>query len=225
MKQNCINLMPVKYQQKFGTNRIRRQFTIYYIIGLAVIVSVWGYGNVLLKNNKSVINSMNSQLSTLNIVRTKSDQMNIELKTINEEIVNYNRQALPIETSKIISKISNLMPASIMIEELNLKVMENIPKKSVMEELKDKVKRSRGTNNQLSGMQRIMSIEIVGIACQDSDFPIFLSMLAGDILFQNVELDYDRSTMVNNVKVREFKINLMIDLDVRYVAIADEHGR
>lgn len=108
--------------------------------------------------------------------------------------------------SVILSQIINNMPVSMTLFDLDL---ETKVKKtnSRSRTLMDKKKQEAASRNAPAAMQEVeVNLVLIGVAQTDVDVASFMAGVKGSPLFENVNLVYSEEVVIDNEKLRKFKV-------------------
>jgi hypothetical protein len=183
-----MNLLPEQYVER-SRNKARGNR-----VAVAIIITLCGVAAVATHSRLS----MNSAVEKLVIAQSRAnsalelevDATSLELKKAKlEEFVNrYNKEKVVFAMGDIIATISNMLPASMTLEDFDLDVVQT-------EE-----------GSAISG-------RIAGFATSDEIIASLVTGLQTHKPFSSVSMDYSKSRTVHNIRAREFRISFLIDLN------------
>ncbi|GEM_PF-5053550 len=216
-----INLMPQAYRERLGNSRLRQRYTRYglvaaVVIGILVIHSRSGVGRM-----NALAKELTAKVSELEAVRAESLDVNRKADEVARNLENYYRLALPIEVTDVLGLISQEMPEGLYVTDLNMGVSQRNESMSAMEELRQRVNRSKGRKEDDRRQVRYLSVDLTGLGQDGVKVADFIGKLESHPAFGHVQLDFDRTKSVSGATVREFRVRFEIDLESRFVAGAD----
>ncbi len=216
-----INLMPESYRERLGNSRLRQQHTNYgliaaVIIGVLVVHSRFGVGRM-----NALAKELTGKVAELEAVRAESLDLNRKADVLAKNLESYYRLALPIEITDVLGLISQEMPEGLYVTDFNMGVSQRSESMSAMEELRQRVNRSKSRKVDDRRQVRYLSIDLTGLGMDGVKVADFIGRLESQPAFGRVQLDFDRTKSVGGLTVREFRVRFEIDLENRFVAGAD----
>ena len=106
----------------------------------------------------------------------------------------------PIEMTRLLTTLEELMPASMSMLDLNVATEEN------------KVDSMAARTQQQKGTNRRMKMKLQGVAPTDGDLAAFLAKLTAKPFFTEVAVVYSKPRISDGHTMREFEVNFTLDL-------------
>jgi len=125
-----------------------------------------------------------------------------EIRVVEENITRYNRLAWPLRVTEALDALGESVPGPIALTGLLVTPRE------------EQVRGAKA--GQTLPARSLLVVEIEGLSPSDSEVAAFVSRLEGNALFSQVRLEYTRSTTVDAVEAREFRVACEIDLLAKY---------
>lgn len=123
---------------------------------------------------------------------------------------------LPLNFTPVIATISELMPASLTVEELKVTATKPTPRPKI-DPAKAKAAAAAGaTKKKRKIVVPVMRISITGVSPTDGEVADFVDKLTQHPVFGSVDLHYTRPDRVSVYSARKFSIDLEIPLDRLY---------
>ncbi len=200
-----IDLMPQRCRETLGRRRrVRGWVGVYGAMILLVGAAYWGAISGQGVVEDEVLRMVSEREERLN--RNEEVQALLAEKRELERVIRrYNKLAWPIRVSEVIDILGTLTPDAVTLRSMSMTPREV---------------RKRG---QVQGEERIESmliIELEGIGPSDNEVAVMVSGLESHPVFSKVSLDFTRSTEVDELDVREFRMTGVIDLNARYEFVA-----
>jgi len=216
-----INLMPGAYRERLGTARIRHRFATYglavaVVIGVLTIHSRYGVNRM-----QALANNLTAKVSELEAVRAESLEVGRRANLLAENLADYYRLALPIEVTDVLGLISQKMPEGLVVTEMNLGVSQRNESMSAMEELRQRVNRSKNRKTDERRIVRYLAVDLTGLGEDGVQVADFIGKLESHPAFGRVQLDFDRTKTAGATILREFRVRFEVNLENRFVAGAD----
>lgn len=223
---NQINFLP----ESFRRNRRRRQrrpIEFAVIAGsAAVLVAMWW----LMGGPDPTLAQQSDQLDQ---AFERFDQQHAEQQRLEQERARLTAQLLiaretyqPIQTTQVLARLSDLMP-----EPMRLVSFELVAERP---EPESEAPTQRGARQVVTGSGQnapakprepnVMKIKLAGLAPSDEEVLVLIDRLEQDPVFSSVRLRNSRMTKTKTHHVREFHLDLEIDLDRRFVSPAGRRG-
>jgi len=213
-----INLMPKEYRQKLGDHRVRRSFLMQTVAALLCVAAFGVYEQHVLTIRESEVNQALKKMSVLADAEKKLAVLDSQKHQVLDEIIQYEHTALPIDLSRVIGTVSDLIPDETSINAMRIWVERVQVSQSEMERMQKRVSKARRGITQDSETQRILMSELTGVAASDLQVSVLLENLERHPLFQHVQLDYSKASILNKTEVREFRVVFEVDLEHRYLS-------
>ncbi|HBS29080.1 MAG TPA: hypothetical protein DEB06_06435 [Phycisphaerales bacterium] len=125
-----------------------------------------------------------------------------EIAAAEQNITRYNRLAWPIRVSEAIDALSAALPRSVSVSNLLVTPRE------------EQARALRGLP--AAPARSVLVIEVEGISPSDREVAALASALEVNRVFSAVRMEYTRSTSVDGVEAREFRVVCEVDLLSKY---------
>jgi len=219
-----INLMPADYRQRLGDSRLRHRFLSYglttaVVVGILAIHSRLGVGRM-----KTLAGELTGRFAEIEAVRAEGIEVNKKADAAAQRLADYYRLALPIEISDVLTLVSNGMPSGLYLTDLELSVSQRAESASAMEELRQRVNRSKGRTVDDRNLLRFLTVTLTGVGQDGVQVAQFIGLLESHVAFDRVILDFDRTKIVSQTTVREFRVRFEVDLEKRFIIGTEESG-
>ncbi len=214
-----INLMPKSYRQKLGDHRVRRRYIIQTAIALIAVAALGVHQQFLLAQRKVTEAAQLEHVNQLRAAQAKCDQIQGLVDEGIQQLAAYERTALPIDLSRVIGTASSLFPDEVAVNSLHAWIQESQVSRSALERLKGQSTRSSASKksaDKKTETVRVLYCEFTGNAATGIEISNLLQNLENHPLFSNIQLDYSKAIIVNDLDAREFRIICEIDLQKRY---------
>ncbi len=212
-----INLMPSEYRQRLGDSRLRRRFAGYGLATAVVIAGLVIHSRLGVGRMKALAQSLAAQAAQLEAVRAEGLEINRKADAAAERLADYYRLALPIEISDVLALVSHEMPAGLYLTDLDLNVSQRAEATSAMEELRQRVNRSKGRKVDERNLLRFLTVTLTGVGQDGVQVAQFIGRLESHAVFDRVILDFDRTRTIGESAAREFRVRFEVDLERRFV--------
>ena len=116
------------------------------------------------------------------------------------------RLGLPLETSRLLHTLDELMPKEMSLVELNIDTDEHVARPAMAVR---QVQQSAGAIE----MDRRLNVRLVGVAPSDLDLANFLASLTGVPFFDNVTTTYSKDKTQAGHVLREFEVTFSLNLN------------
>ncbi len=124
----------------------------------------------------------------------------------------------PINVAQVLAALAVLTPPEVAFTELSLVSRRPEPVDGKQEAASSRAGGSRGGASARSPVDRdVIRLELAGIAPDDTYVATVVERLAEHKLFESVKLTFTRAGEVDNLHVREFRVELVVRLDREYL--------
>ncbi len=215
-----INLMPPAYRERLGTSRLRQRFTTYGLVAAVAIGALVIHSRAGVGRMKAQARDLTARVAELEAVRAESLELNRKADALARNLSDYYRLALPINVTEVLGLLSQNMPEGLYVTELIMGVGQRAESMSAMEELRQRVNRSKSRKTEDRRQVRYLSVDITGVGQDGVKVAEFVGRLESQPAFGRVQLDYDRTKSIDESAVREFRVRFEVDLECRYLTSA-----
>jgi hypothetical protein len=211
MSQHPLDLLPdeVRARSLAGLRTGRFVTALVSTTLLVVILATHSVLHLGRKRSECAVAEEQAEL----VLRTeqKAEELASRIDGYRNLIDLYERIALPLEVSRVISTIVNELPATMTLDRIDLDAAARRT---------GSVARSKGLEDGDAPPPRVLHGEVAGFAVTDQEIAELVARLGAIRPFRDVSLDFSRTREVRGRKAREFRLSLWIDLDVPY-AVSD----
>lgn len=220
-----INLMPGAYRDRLGTARIRHRFAIYGLAVALMIAVLTIHSRYGVNRMQALADDLTAKVSQLEAVRVEALEVGRKADALASNLSDYYRLALPIEVTDVLGLISQKMPEGLVVTEMNLGVSQRNESISAMEELRQRVNRSKNRKTDERRVVRYLAVDLTGLGEDGVQVAGFIGKLESHPAFGRVQLDFDRTKTVGGTILREFRVRFEVNLENRFVVGADPAGK
>ncbi len=209
-----FNLLPPRIQaciaSRHATRRVVRwTLCVTILFGAAVAFSAWRA-----RASESRLATLRTEAATIVVLEDRLRQLEATMEATNASIALQRNVGSPIEASRLVHAIAELVPEDAVLEHLSLRG-ENLSGE-------ERAKRRRTE----AGASRGYLCEVHGVAADDATIARFVDGLAGRDPFTTVNLESSSNRAFHGVEAREFRITFRVDLDERWSVHTDSvHAR
>lgn len=208
-----INLLTGRHRTRLSRGVLRRRFIGMYVLAFMITGSLWVWLHMQALRREAVAAVLEGKATAVDATAHEADALEQRAADLIAQLAQYQRVAMPIQTSRVVATIVDLLPDNVYLSSLRLWVEETPVSRSVMEDLKEKVNRTRGKAAAQREMQRSLMCQLEGLSQTDLDSILFFDRLERSDIFRVVRPDYKPSEQGD---VRSFSVTFQVDLDVRY---------
>jgi hypothetical protein len=201
--------MPESCRLVFSRRRRVRRWAVTYVMSITLL-STTIVGLILNNGAKEKERDALSDQVEIHWLRNEEARGLLEqIRDLESSIARFNRLAWPVRVSDVIGVLEPVIPDSATLTSLTF-----VPR----EEKQPRVARGakKGAKAGEPEVRTLLAIQIEGVARGDLDVARLVSALEDHALFSSVSLDFARSTDVDGVNARAFRLSCEIDLDKRY---------
>lgn len=220
----AINLMPEDYRRRLGDSRLRQRFISYGLATAVVIGFLAIHSRVGVNRMRAMAAELTGRAAELEAVRVEALEVNKKADAAAERLAEYYRLALPIEVSAVLTLIGREMPDGLYVTDLDLGVSQRTEAASAMEELRQRINRTRGGKAEDRRIVRFLSVTLTGAGLDGAQVAEFIGRLETHEAFDRVQLEFDRTKLIGGRASREFKVRFEVDLEKRYVLASPAEG-
>ncbi len=203
MKQEPIDLLPDEIRARSQAGVVAGRYVAALLIAVILLGLTATHSRLMLDLARQRLEVAENQADLVLAAEAKVEQLEDMLKETEEFIANYQLIATPIDVSRVIATVTNLLSDSATIDRLDIFTGVHRSNRS-----------ARG--GAADPRQRILTGELSGFAASDKDVAAIVANLEGLQLFEQVSLDFSRTRTVRGANAREFRISFRIDLSAEY---------
>ena len=207
MRQSPIDLLPdsIRARSRAGVRTGR-----YITVGLASIVILVIAATHTRLSFQSALDELAVTREQANLVLTaeaKAAELKSMIASVQDDILHYERIALPLNQTAVLATVINEMPAGVSLDRIDLDAGARRSPRSP---------RSKGEANPEKAPPRVLVAEVAGFAPDDDAIAEFVTRLSRLKPLCDVSIDFSRTLSVRGRSAREFRLSFRIDLDVTY---------
>jgi len=207
MRQQQINLLPDSVRQQCEAGARTGRLVASIALGILFIVIAATHSRLQLDRVRSAHQAAQQMSEEVQASEREAAGLIEELKLVNDFIASYERLAMPLDISALVSTIINSLPSSVTLESIDLEAGE---RRSV------RINRV-GSGSDSSRMPRVVVGELTGFARSDEEIAELESLLRANKVFDAVTTDFSRTRNVRNISAREFRMSFRVNLDAPFV--------
>ncbi len=220
---NHVNFLPETFIRK-RTQRVRVMRQALLVAVVAGGLLAWGValrGQVASKSYHA--KSLEEQVVSARNMKTAMNRLRDEQKQLNHQVKVQRQLSQPVNHTQIIATISQLIPAQIAVTELMMTTTRPAPQQAVPQDsIKSRKRQQRETVIQRTA-ENVIAIELQALAPDGESVANLVQTFSEHPLFTDVQIRHTRSVVVRRVVAREFRLELKVDLDRRF--LDPEEGR
>lgn len=213
MRQPAIDLLPDSIRARSQAGVVTGRYVVSLLIGLVLLGVTATHSRLMLDLARQRLRVAEEQADIVLSAEAKADQLRAGLRESREYIRRYDIIALPMELSRIVATVVNVLPRSATLDRLDFYAG---PRRN-----KHSSRRRRGGTPD-GRVPRELNGELSGFAINDQDVAQLVANIEDLALFDDVNLDFSRMRSVRGRNAREFRVSFSADLDFRYEVIDPE---
>ncbi len=207
----AVNLMPENCRLTLGRRDRIRRWTIIY----AGVVAVLGSGAWVLYQGQGARierrEALTRQLREAWDRNEEAQRLLTRSRELGDAIDRYTRLAWPVRVSEVIDTLAAELPKGVSLTSLSMTPREEGRRGRTAAGSKGKDSADRKPES-----RSFLVVELEGVSPSDSEVAGYVSALDQHPLFENVAMDYARSSTVRNTEARAFRVTATINLSREY---------
>jgi Tfp pilus assembly protein PilN len=209
MKQRPIDLLPQGIRARTQAGIVTGRYAAAVLIGVVLTGLLATHSRLVRDLARQRLRWAQQQADLALAEEAKAETLRFKLEETQKFIDGYDVIALPLDLSRIVATLANVLPRSATLERISLDVTSRRGAAAP---------RNKGAKAE-PPPGRVLVGEISGFAASDNDLVAIVKALEDVALFEQVNLDYSRTRLVRAHVAREFRISLRAPLDVRYEVV------
>jgi hypothetical protein len=206
MTQHAIDLLPDVIRARSQAGIVAGRYVVSMLIAVVLLGLAATHSRLMLDLSRQRLRVAEEQADIVLSAEATATNLRDTLDTINEFIRNYELVAMPIEVSRVVATLVNLLPESATLDRIDIRA--GTPKAG---------RSARGHGRKNSGpAPRSLTGELSGFALTDLQVAELVARIEDIGFFDKVSLDFSRSRTVRGLKARGFRISVHADLDIRF---------
>jgi Tfp pilus assembly protein PilN len=214
---NQVDFLP----QSFIRRRAQRVRVMRQVLLVAVVAGgllVWGLalrGQVA--SHTQHANSLEEQVVAARNMKTEMNRLREEQKQLHHQVKVQRQLSQPVTHTQIIATLSELIPSQIAVTELLMTTARRTPQQAVPENAVKSRKRQRHEAAVQQTEENQIAIELQALSPDGESVANLVETFSKHPLFTDVQIRHTRSIRVRQVVAREFRLELKVDLDRRFL--------
>ena len=214
---NHVNFLPETFIRKRARRvRVMRQALLVVVVAGGLLA--WGValrGQVTAKSYHA--KSLEEQVVSARNMKTAMNRLREDQKQLNHQVKVQRQLSQPVNHTQIIATISQLIPSQIAVTELLMTTTRPEPEQSAPQDsIKSRKRKERETVVQRTA-QNYIAIELQALSPDGESVANLVQTFSEHPLFTDVQIRHTRSVQVRRVVAREFRLELKVDLDRRFM--------
>ncbi len=206
MTQHAIDLLPDVIRARSQAGIVAGRYVVSLLIAVVLVGLAGTHSRLMLDLARQRLRVAEEQADIVLSAEATASNLRKTLDDKSEYIRRYERIAMPIEISRVIATLVNLLPESATLDRIDIKAGTPNAGRS-----------ARGRAQKGDGPARRSLVgELSGFALTDMQVAELAARIEGTGFFDQVRLDFSRSRTVHGLKARGFRISIRADLDVNF---------
>jgi len=206
MTQHAIDLLPDVIRARSQAGVVAGRYVVSLIIAVVLIGLAATHSRLMLDLSRQRLRVAEEQADIVLSAEATATHLRETLDATSEYIRRYELIAMPIEVSRVVATLVNLLPASATLDRIDIKAGTPNAGRS-----------ARGRGRQGKGpARRSLTGELSGFALTDLQVAELVARIEDIGFFDQVSLDFSRSRTVRGVRARGFRVSFRADLDVKF---------
>jgi type IV pilus assembly PilN-like protein len=232
MKQRPIDLLPQGIRARTNAGAVTGRYIAALLSGAVLTGLLATHAHLTRDHARHGLRAAQVEADKARHAQADAEKLRAELERDRRLVDTYGLVAMPLDLSRILATVVNVLPRSATLERISLDagtsradVSMRLRRGAKKEERRVPTGEPAATGQDLArgrrGVEegappRVLTGELSGFAATDQDVAQFVAGLEGLGLFEQVSLDLSRTRVVRGSNARDFRISLWADLDVRY---------
>jgi hypothetical protein len=209
MTQRLINLLPDSYRAQSEAGVVAGRYVVSLLIAVVLLGLAATHSRLMLDLARQRLRVAEERADLALSADTRAAQLREQLDDSRNFIRRYQLIALPIEISRVVATLTNILPESATVDRLDLATRTTQTARST--------KRRRPAADGV--VSRTLTGELSGFASTDKDVAELVTRIEDIGLFEQVSLDFSRSRSVRGKNARGFRISFSAELNTRFEVI------
>ncbi len=206
MTQRPINLLPDTYRAQSEAGVVAGRYVVSLLIAVVLLGLAATHSRLILDLARQRLRVAEEQADIALSAETNAAQLREQLEHTRDFIRRYELIALPIEISRVLATLTNVLPESATVDRIDLA--------GGITRIAHSTKGRRPTGEPT--LSRTLTGEMTGFALTDHDVAELVTRIEDIGLFEQVSLDFSRSRSVRGKNARGFRISFSADLDAHF---------
>ena len=209
MTQRPINLLPDSFRAQSEAGVVAGRYVVSLLIAVVLLGLAATHSRLMLDLARQRLRVAEEQADLALSADTRAAQLREQLDDSRDFIRRYQLIAMPIEISRVVATLTNILPESAAVDRLDLATRTTQTARST-------TRRRPAADGVVS---RTLTGELSGFARTDQDVADLVMRIEDIGLFEQVSLDFSRSRSVRGENARGFRISFSADLNTRFEVI------
>ena len=209
MTQRTINLLPDSFRAQSEAGVVAGRYVVSLLIAVVLLGLAATHSRLMLDLARQRLRVAEEQADLALSADTRAAQLREQLDDSRDFIRRYQLIAMPIEISRVVATLTNILPESATVDRLDLATRTTQTDRST-------TRRRPAADGFVS---RTLTGELSGFARTDQDVADLVMRIEDIGLFEQVSLDFSRSRSVRGENARGFRISFSADLNTRFEVI------
>ena len=206
MTQHAIDLLPDVIRARSQAGVVAGRYIVSLIIAVVLLGLAATHSRLMLDLARQRLRVAEEQADIVLSAEATATNLRETLDATSEYIRRYELIAMPVEISRVVATLVNLLPESTTLDRIDIKAGTPNAGRS-----------ARGRARKGAGpARRSLTGELSGFALSDLQVAELVARIEDIGLFDQVSLDFSRSRTVRGVQARGFRISVRADLDVKF---------
>jgi hypothetical protein len=210
MSHRAIDLLPPEIHARNAAGLVMARCIFATIVVALMLVLTITHSQIVKQRARESLRLVMSQADLVRAAEIKESKLKDQLESARKAIDEYRAIALPVDVSRILATVVNLLPHSVTLEGIEIECGDR------------RVGRTARTPLDARAQEptpRVLSGELSGFAASDQDIADLVARLKKSPPFDGVSLDFTRSRVVRDRGAREFRLSFRVDLDRTYQVV------
>ncbi len=209
MTQLAIDLLPDAIRARSQAGIVAGRYVVSLLIAVVLVGLAATHSRLMLDLARQRLRVAEEQADIVLSAEATATNLRETVDAMSEYIRRYGLIAMPIEISRVVATLVNLLPESATLDRIDIKAGTPNAGRS-----------ARGRARKGDGpARRSLTGELSGFALTDLQVAELVARIEDIGFFDQVSLDFSRSRTVRGVKARGFRISVRADLDVKFEVI------
>lgn len=207
MTQHAVDLLPDSIRARSQAGIVAGRYVVSLLVAVVLLGLAATHSRLMLDLARQRLRVAEEQADIVLSAEAKATQLRQMLDATSEFIRRYELIATPIEVSRVVATLVNVLPESATLDRIDLKTGPLQSGRSA---------RGHSASKKDGPVPRWLTGEISGFAVTDMEVAELVGRINDIGLFDQVSLDFSRSRTVRGHMARGFRISFRADLDVRF---------
>jgi hypothetical protein len=207
-----IDLIPAGYRARMRRGQLHRQVIIVMIVGGVIIGGLGWSLRAAVVHRRMEQRDLASLVDETRAYARDAERLAERIEESRQLLRNQRELELPLSVSEVIATLGSLMPESMTLESLELRLSTRR-----YDDSGKQVRGARPGKKEEGTTRDVLVCETSGVARTDLDVADFVGALNNHPFFDQISLDYSRPEEIRGVPARSFRVSSEISLGVEYV--------